>query len=482
MFKKLVSNLPFNPSLIGQLSFYAQRVRRESVVRRAGLIVLSLALVLQVFAVVSPPQSSLASSSNDLITGGITSRDDAVWHCQKNTRNYKAIMAYYGVTCDDIANASTVTLKSTDYNKRLYSMGNLAYGKKGETPVNIPNVGTTYLRYLWSWDSGQSSTYKALSGTTASGLKFFILYNCGNLTFVGIPTPPKICEYNADLLAADKSCFEPCPVSGKENIPKTSSKCFEPCPYNRSIAASSPKCFEPCPVQGKAALPKTSTECFVPCPYNSGVSQNGTACKPCESSKTQQDLVACLRYSKTVSNITQNISNANNTTARAGDTLKYTLTTTNTGKASMKSFSVNENISDVLDYADVVDVAGASKNSDNILSWPAADIKAGQSLVRSFTVKIKSPIPSTPVSSSDAGHFDAAITNVYGNAVQVKLQTPVLKTTEVINNTLPNTGPGASLIAISLVAFGAAYLFARSRLILHELSIVRTDLRKPKGA
>lgn len=439
MFKKLISNLPFNPSLIGQVSFYAKRLRKESTMRRTGLILLSLALAVQVFAVTSPPQPTLARSNNDLIVGGFTTKDEGVGYCKQNTRNYKTILAYYGISCEDMAKASTTTIKSTDHNKRLYSMGHIAYGKAGETPVNIPGAGTLYLRYLWSWDSHGASSYKALKGTTASGQAFYILYDCGNLTFIGLPTPPKRCAWNAELPADDV------------------------------------KCIEPCPVLSKTSLPKNSAKCFVPCKYDSSISESSSACKPCEESQTKTDLTACLEFSKSASNVTQKITSANGTTAKPGDTIQYTLRTHNKGKTTIKQYSVNENISDILDYADIVSLNGGTKNDDHIVTWPAKDIGAGESLIQTFTVRIKNPLPNTPVSSSDPGHYDNTMTNVYGNTITIKLPPSVIKTTEVVTTTLPNTGPGASLaIAFSITAL-AAYLFARTRLMTKELDIVRSD-------
>jgi uncharacterized repeat protein (TIGR01451 family) len=483
MFKKLLSNLAFNPSLIGQVAFYSQRLKREAALRRAGVIILALALFVQGFAVFSPPQPTLARSNNDLIAGGISSKDQAVSYCNQNIRNYKTIMNYYGISCSDISKATTTTIKSTDHSKRLYAMGHLAYGKQGETPVNIPGMSTVYLRYLWSWDTGKDSTYKALEGRTASGMKFYILYNCGNLVFIGLPTPPERCKYDKSLLASDKQCFEPCPLPGKSNIPKSSSKCVSPCPYNKSIPANSPKCFQPCPVKGKESLPKTSEECFVPCPYNSTINANSPSCKPCENSQTQDDLTACLDYHKAASNLTHKVTDANNTTALPGDTIKYTLTTTNKGKATIKGYAVNENISDVLDYADLVDAGGATQNTENILVWPKTDIKAGKSLTYSFTIKVKDPVPATPTSSSDPGHYDQVMTNAYGNTINIKLPASVSKTTEIVTTTqLPSTGPGTSLaIAFTVTAF-AGYLFARTRLMNKELDIVRTDFASTGGA
>jgi uncharacterized repeat protein (TIGR01451 family) len=360
-------------------------------------------------------------------------------------------------------------------------MGRLSYGTAGETPVRIPGVGTVYLRHFWSLNHNKS--YKALTGTTKYGMKFFILYDCGNLVFIGIPTPPKICEFNKNLLASDPKCFAPCPIKGKEGIPKTSPQCVAPCPYpgKQNLPVSSPQCFEPCPVNGKSDIPKSSLECFEPCPYNNTIAQNNPDCKPCEDAQTRSDLTACLRYKKSARNITQNISDANGTTAKAGDTIEYTLTTTNVGKDTIKDYVVNENISDVLDYADVVDLHGGSIDNEKVVSWPKKDIKANQAITNAITVRIKSSIPNTPASSSDPAHFDMKMTNVYGNAVEVKLPPTVIKTTETVTAQLPNTGPGTSLAIGFSLAMIIAYFFMRSRLLAKELDIVRADFGSTGG-
>jgi hypothetical protein len=72
MFRKLVSNATFSPALAGQLGFYARRLKNEEATRRAGVIFTILALVLQSFAVFSPPEPPQAARSNDLIYCGNT--------------------------------------------------------------------------------------------------------------------------------------------------------------------------------------------------------------------------------------------------------------------------------------------------------------------------------------------------------------------------------------------------------------------------
>src|SRR5580704_3596456 len=75
MFNKLLANLPFNPSLVTQISFYGKRLKQESSVRRLGFGFVALALAIQIFAVVAPPQASVQASSNDIISGGFNGSD-----------------------------------------------------------------------------------------------------------------------------------------------------------------------------------------------------------------------------------------------------------------------------------------------------------------------------------------------------------------------------------------------------------------------
>ena len=65
MFRKLVSNLPFSPALVGQLGFYARRLSKEQFTRRLGLIFTVLALIVQSFAILKPPEPTIAASQAD---------------------------------------------------------------------------------------------------------------------------------------------------------------------------------------------------------------------------------------------------------------------------------------------------------------------------------------------------------------------------------------------------------------------------------
>lgn len=555
MFKKLLSNLPFNPSLIGQVTFYTRRMRQETVTRRAGFIFMALTMVVQFFAVVSPPQPTLASSDNDLISGGITSREGAVSACQTNAADYGAILGYYGISCDDLAQSSTVTLKSTDYNKQLYSMGRIQYGKSGETPVTI-NGQTLWLRHLWSWDGATASSYQALSGTTKSGLKFFILYNCGNLVFVGIPKQadkPSLgaldtadCDFIRGW-AFDQSLVNTALkvhiyIDGKFNQEVTANQsrpdvgaAYPGVGNNHGYSVNTPQsikdsgqhtitayaigidasgkrndanpligtlvvnlvCKKPVATTPKPTPPKptapppadlcpnkagiqTNLQACDVCPELPGIQLRPEDCKPCDASQTRDDKTACLEFHKSAKNLTQKISDANGTTAQGGDVIEYTLSVKNNGKAGLK-YAVTDAFGDVLDYADITIFNGARLDQNKNIVWPETNIAAGQTLKKTVAVKIKNPIPATPVSSSDPGHYDLTMTNIYNDTVSINLPPTVGKQIETVARTLPNTGPGTSLIVGFTMTSVIAYFFARSRLFVAELDLVREEFSTSGG-
>ena len=102
MFRKIVSNLAFSPALVGQLAFYAKRLKKEEATRRVGLIFTALALIVQSFAVFSPPESANASSPSNFIPGGVTSLSGYLSNYDANTNNIKDLFTVLGITRSDI--------------------------------------------------------------------------------------------------------------------------------------------------------------------------------------------------------------------------------------------------------------------------------------------------------------------------------------------------------------------------------------------
>lgn len=479
MFKKLLSNLPFNPSLLGQVNFYTQRLKKETFVRGVGLVTLALALVIQTFAVISPPQSSLAESTNDIIRGGFTSRDQAVLYCLDGNKDIHFVFEYYGLTCDIIANAQTVYIKSSsdDY----HSLGrNPAANPSPRNNKNwavyqvaVPGVSDPlWMKDLQYWDSGASSTYKVLKMTNKDGQTIYIMYSCGNIVTIGnyspapapaptptptpAPTPVTVIKDSCPNVAGTQTSLTQCDV----------------CPDVPGTQTTAAQC-DVCPkIPGSQT---TKAQCDV-CPNIPGEQTAQNQCYPCPNAQTNTTTIACLEFDKTGSNHTKGVENANNTTASANNIINYTLTVKNTGKVDFKDFVFDENLNDVLEYADMNDFGGGTLTSNRHLVWPARSIPANSSIKVSFGVRVKPTIPTTPISSSDPGSYDLCMTNVfYGKSITVCVKPPISKQIEVVSTSLPKTGPGESII-ISLVVIGLmGYFYARNKLMVEELTIIRDE-------
>ena len=428
MLNKILSNLKFNTDYLSLLKEYQVKESREKYVRGVGFLFIALAFLVQIVAYTPvSSQTSASGSNNDLIFGGVSSKQQIVDACNQDLNYVAIIYGSYGISCAEIASPTSpvVTINSTDYGGQLWSVGHLPYSIAGETPVSIYGGGTIYWRLLHGWDTYGSSTYTALRVTSADNKPYWILFNCGNLVSLGFPsqyTPPA-----------------PAPTPPPAPTPKPTPK----------------------------PLPKPT-----PCTYNAALPANSPSCKPCTNSANATDELSCLVYSKAASNITQNIKDANNTTANPGDTITYTLTVTNKGKAPAKNFVIEENISDVLDYANLTTPVDASLNSVGELTWPAVTIPASSAVSKQFNVQVKNPLPTYAVNPDDPDGYNNIMTNVYGNTINIAVpQNKVTAITTSATTSLPNTGPGQSIFIFFIITVFVGYFYSRSRLLSKEALI-----------
>lgn len=539
MYKKLLSNLPFNPSLLGQVYFYAKRLHREERLLRTGVIMVVLAVLIQMFAIISPPKPTLASSDNDIIRGGFSNHEGAIMHCVANTQNFRTILAYYGITCDMLAkNASTETIRSTDYNKRLDSMGRRAQGQyidrtgkpTNEYPVSIAGAGTFYMRNLWAWDSGAYSSYKVLKVTNPQGDVIMIMYSCGNIVTVDRyspppppppppPTPVKVVACGSLNMSISNNSqiktgttvrvwgvatgrnLDPNEradmyydvvdvVNGDREGPEQIARGI---PFTNGIARDSGDRSYTFNKAGSYRLRLAVKYNASGTTKNADGNQTGDCikqitvsnvdvCPDLPGDQTEEEASKCLSYDKSATNQTQNIEDADGTEARAGDVIIYTLTVANLGDTTVKNFLYEENIGDVLEYADVLDLHGGTMDSSKTVSWPLVDIPANGRLNKKITVRVKSVIPQTPTSSSDPGSFDLVMTNVFhDDSVNIKLPGGIVKITEQTVTTLPSTGPGENIAIAASITMVVSYFFARTRLLGKEIELVRGEYASSGG-
>ncbi len=616
MFKKLISNLPFNPSLFDQLSFYSNRMRADAAIRRAGFIFMSLAFVVQLVAALYPAQNSLAASPNDVLEGANT-KSILLKGWDDNASNVREVYSRFGISRDSLAAIHSETpdmkIKSTDSDywtvgHRPLSDYGVSSSHWGERTVDTGS-SNVYQRPLHAFDTDRpSSTYDAFHAKASDGADVYILKGSGCPTTHGphLPTPPSAklsvhknlltgatahpgdtvkfrLEYqntvhdslanHFNLSDVIDSHFEFVSLSNMSshsgntvNINHGGSLGYSATPYTATLevkvkstaaagtvicnsasatstesSVTSPE--KPCVTVVSSQPPtQASAYCVATAAFVSGsnkdfvlhtavyasagikissysyfydVDANGSIDATDKVNETPHDktftglatgnhkiavkvdlvhpngevyhTATCpvevtigetprAVLTKSVTNVTRG-GDANGGTVNAGDVLEFKLNTKNVTASDYKNYKGQDYFGSVLQYANLdsaqLPAQGITIGADNYLHWTTANLKANSTDVKTIRVQVKSPVPTTNSPSHISPEFNCKISNDYGNQVTMSVNCPLVKTIASTTTTLPNTGPGTSVIIAGLVAIAVGYLYARSRLLARELDIAR---------
>lgn len=528
MFRQIVSNLSFSPALVGQLGFYAKRLRKEEATRRIGLIFTALALVVQSFAVFSPPESANAASGNDVIYGGLKDKNQllAIYDQNRDSAGHtdiQQIYTYFGITRQDIANGNVTTFNSRDQNLSIRSVGRSTFAWQRD-PHAIPGTNSTvYESLLYQfdttpWTKEHGSQYTALVGKRASDGKWFaIMFGCGNPAYITLPPPPpqpaaacsslKITPVTRTKFTfmAKSTKSNGATISGYTYVVKNSTGSVV---HTQNIASADVTnsytydftkdgSYTVTMTVKTSVGEKTDPNCQQPitvtpeprCPLNPDLVESNPDCKPCENDKTiwykDKDCTSTYELNKTVKNTSQLVNDANNTTVKAGDRIEYRLSVKNTGNKT-GTYTITDNLSDVLEYADIIDTGGgtlAKKDAStpvekvNTITWPAIEIKPGVTIEKIVSVQIKASIPATPQGLSNIESYNCRLVNNFaGKNTTLKVDCPAPKVVEQVVTELPKTGPTENIVFGGLLLAVVAYFYARSRQMKKEVRLIRRDL------
>jgi PKD repeat protein len=596
MFHQIVSSLSMTPQASSQLTFYARRLKQESITRFFSAIAATLLVALQILTVVSPASASNAASDNDLVSGGFSTKADLLTTYDKNAGLQKIYLAF-GVTRADIASSKTVmtTINSRQDGNSLFSVGHHPVaGCSPDTRLDVfpssNGSGTVYYHRLSCFDTGSNrttgSTYKALVGKRASDGGFFaIMAVCGNIVVKTVPPTPsytctgltgspltgqvpltvnftanaktvgtaKIASYVYDFGDATPRFTAPsstttntvrhaytkpgtytATVSVSDTAThtlKTAAACKvtvrasavptpTPTPSCKpGIPVGSPLCNPPAlacvgisanPASGTAPLAITFTgtgtaknQTITDYIYDFGdgskaTTKSGTAThiykndgsytatvtvkgstgtvapliEACKLTVNVSALPPAFVQEKAAINKTQNV-DATKHPANAGDVIVYSLITKNTGGTAGETVPTDD-VADILEYADITDLGGGTMNGKTI-SWPADTIAAGKAVTHNFTVQVKNPIPVTTTGISNPRSFDLKMENVFGTSVTVDVVPPPSKVIEVASQTMPETGPGESILLMFIVGGMVFFFYLRNRQLVTEIKLLRNE-------
>lgn len=234
--------------------------------------------------------------------------------------------------------------------------------------------------------------------------------------------------------------------------------------------------------------PKESAQCAKPlqvsppdkCIYNAGITATDENCKPCPYDKTvwikdEQKCRPQISQSKEAKNLTQNKGDANNSTAKTGDRIEFTVYTTNVGSGTV-SATVDESLADVLQYSKLTHNGGGTfEDSSKVLGWGTVSLGPQQTDVRKFVVQVNDVIPATPRGANDPAAFNCLMTNSYGNTINIHVECPLDKQVESAVKELPSTGAGENIVFGTVILMVVTYFYARSRQMNKEVRLIRKE-------
>lgn len=126
MFRKIVENLSFSPSLVGQLSAHIKAFRYEEKARQLGLLLAILLVSLQWFVVLRPTEQALGNSRSDIIPGGVTSVkqiQDYYEAGSKGQNDFKALLDYVSINISDLSSIQDNLVPICSDNQKIVMFG-----------------------------------------------------------------------------------------------------------------------------------------------------------------------------------------------------------------------------------------------------------------------------------------------------------------------------------------------------------------------
>ncbi len=515
MFRKIVSQLSFSPALVGQLSFYAKRLRKEQATRRLGLVFVAMALVVQSLVVFQAPEPANAASNNDFIYGGLglgsnRSLNNFLGPYDRNERHLKDIFNYFGITREEITN--TTFGYYTVGGKKSYGYENRA----GSVAIEITDSNFTPVTTIYGRDqtifgySPDTKIYGYIGHSSKIGW-FAIMQYCGNLIterYPDKPTPPP----PPAKIEPSKSARNV--TQGNIDATKSAAKANDSINYSVSVKNSGGVATT---IDMKDSLADVLT--FSSLTNNGGgtfnasqktltwpnvtVNPGATVTKTytvrmnaslvttkidCEMNNLFMDKIitvpvgcttppAKIVVDKTSVNVSQGNVDATTVTAKESDRIVFTLTAENTG-GTAKSFTFEDSLNDVLEYAKLADNGGGTFNEDTQkLSWPAVTLEPGDKQTRTFAVQILSTIPATPQGISDPSSYDCKIENTFYDAyVVIPITCATPKVVEQVVTELPTTGPRENMIFAGIVLAVVVFFYYRSKQLGTEVRLIRRDI------
>lgn len=388
MFRKLISSVSFSPALIGQLGFYAKRLKKEEATRRAGLIFTVLALVIQSFAVFAPPEPANAASDRDFIKGGVSSISEYLKHYDKNDHNLRDMMNYTGITRAEIAKAKKTTVNSKD--------GWLSWGRTSPFSASQGDVvhyykksngdtGKMHSKPIRLWDTTAyskkyGSKYVVFEGTSKKLGKFSIMLACGNVMTKKLPAKTPA-EPSRPTPSASCTDLEIIRVNDTQRRFKASAKTggsatISSYAFNiKNTSGSTVKTFS---YKSSSSAITTGNITLPPGQYAAQATVITSA-----GTKTSSNCKVSFTIDTPGISITKTVNNQKRISVSINEPFTYTISVKNTGKTTLQNVEVSDNAPSKIAFLS----ASAGSLSENGWKYTISSLAPGKST--SYSIRAK---------------------------------------------------------------------------------------------
>ena len=371
MFRKLVGNLSFSPSLVGRLSNYAKSLKKQKKMRLIAVYMSILALFLQMFVIILSKNNNILTHESNILYGGVMNKEDFIRRYKQNDLSIRALLSSIGISKNNIETANSENILPNHHIYK-YHIARVALPNISNKYYSIPGLDTTL--YVSKIDT-INNTEPALLGVASSIGNFAILLNSG------------------DILT--------------ENLPKNA---YDLYPNNVDI---------------KTTINNSSAQDY------------------------------------------------KNTTISPNSLINYTIDVKNILDKNI-SFTTSTYIGDILEYADVVNISDGDIDDNKTIHWINKNIPQNSSVQYSFSVRVKSQIPTTAQNSS----FDCKITSTLPGDKSLNIPCSIIKQMELKLHKLPHLSETHILLTSLGTLLLSVLLYIKSNQYYEEIRLIRHNINK----
>jgi len=209
--------------------------------------------------------------------------------------------------------------------------------------------------------------------------------------------------------------------------------------------------------------------------YSTGKNKTGTTSTD-RVTITQAD--TNINKSIKIRNITRESSANSKVQVQEGELVEYRLTSRNLTDNKIVLSDIRLDLSDVLEYSDIIDAGGAVYSNYKNLIWPNLEIGSGGTITQTLLLRVKSPLPISSTPANNPTSFDNRLQLFYGNYATAELPVPISKIIERYVKQAPHISVVYVVFITILYTLLCFYYLLRSGLLAKESRLIREQFKK----